>query len=352
MLRESSNSNAKAVPGWPEVDAPRPHIAVVGPNPAMDRTEEIEHFRPHEVNRALVSSPRAGGKSFIVARALRRLNRPVTLYGFLGGATGQYLRAESVRLGIRDRQTPIKGETRINTVLVDRHTGRATVVNEPGPMVTEQEADQLLAALNADLTAGDILILTGSLPRGVDRGLYAKLVQLARQRGALSIVDAEGDVLAYTVAALPWVVKCNLIEFRSIAADAPHRMATGNDYQRLLRAMRDVVNTGVGLVIVTLGSDGVMAASATEAMHVAAAPVDTKNPTGSGDTFLAAFAAACADGAPLEEALRLGTAAASLNAAVLVPDIGPDPALGSIVERVAATRLEPVQEPARSGSKP
>ena len=329
-----------SVPGWPPAHAAQVGIAVVGPNPAMDRTEEIEHFRPHQVNRALVSSPRAGGKSFIVARALRRLGRDVTLYGFLGGPTGQYLRAECAKLGIRDRHTTIEGETRINTVLVDRHAGLATVINEPGPEISASEAETLGEALNEDLVAGDILVLSGSLPRGVSKDLYAGLITSVRERGVRAIVDAEGEVLARAVAVGPWAVKCNLQEFRTIAPDAPDEVTSDAARQELFDCMRVVVSAGVQLVIVTLGASGLLAVSRTEAFEVTAAPVVAKNPTGSGDTFLAAFVAACSNSSPLDQALQFGAAAASANAAVLVPDIGPSPQLDSLIARTRVIRHE------------
>jgi len=325
-------AEATPVLDWPVDDGSAARIAVVGPNPAMDRTEELEVFRPHEVNRALITSPRAGGKSFIVGRALRRLNRDVTLYGFLGGATGAYLRDECVKIGISDRHTTIDGETRINTVLVDRHSGLATVINEPGPQVSATEAAALSEALEADLAAGDILVLTGSLPRGIETDLYARLIASAHERGARAVVDADGEVLRKAIGANPWAVKCNLSEFRSIAPDAPSEASSAVDRARLFECMKTIVDSGVQIVIVTLGAHGLLAVSKTQSLQVSAAPVEVKNPTGSGDTFLAAFVAACSNGSSLSHALRFGTAAASANAAVLVPDIGPDPQLDALVD--------------------
>jgi 1-phosphofructokinase family hexose kinase len=334
-------AEAGPVLDWSVDDGSAVRIAVVGPNPAMDRTEEIEFFRPHEVNRALISSPRAGGKSFIVARALRRLGHDVSLYGFLGGATGAYLRDECAKLGIADRHTAIEGETRINTVLVDGHTGLATVINEPGPQVSAIEATALSEALDTDLAAGDILVLTGSLPRGIETDLYARLVASAHQRGARAVVDADGEVLEKAIAAKPWAVKCNLSEFHSIAPDSPHDASSPVDRMRLFECMRAIVDSGVQIVIVTLGAHGLLAVSKTEALQVSASPVEAKNPTGSGDTFLAAFVAACSNGSSLSDALRFGTAAASANAAVLVPDIGPDPQLDALVDGTVVVSRQP-----------
>jgi 1-phosphofructokinase family hexose kinase len=321
--------------------ADTPAILVVGPNPAMDRTEEILNFRPHEVNRAQVSSPRAGGKSFIVARALRRLGHEVSAYGFLGGATGHYMRRECDALGIRDRHTEIADDTRINTILVDERTRLSTVINEPGPRVSPAEVAALTSAVSNDLRKGDLLILTGSLPRGAGDDFYASLIALGRARGARSIVDADGAALATAAKAVPWAIKCNIQEFRAIAPHAPLDV-TGEDARaQLIAAMRSLIDAGVALVIVTLGAAGLVAVTSSQLFHVDAPAVDTKNATGSGDTFVAGFTSALANGAELATALRIGAAAASANAAVLIPDIGPDPQLEPLLARTHA-RVHPV----------
>jgi 1-phosphofructokinase family hexose kinase len=329
----------------------RPAILVVGPNPAMDRTEQLHDFRPHEVNRAILSSPRAGGKSFIVARALRRLGHQVTAYGFLGGATGRYLRDECVKLGIHDRHTEIADDTRINTILVDDRTRLSTVINEPGPLVSPAEVAALTSAVADDLRPGDLLILSGSLPRGVEDDFYSSLVALGRLRGARTIVDADGASLTKAVAAKPWAVKCNLHEFRGIAPDAPADVFDDEDRSRLVTAMRALVASGVQLVIVTLGAAGLVAVTGTQFFDVEAASVETKNATGSGDTFLAGFASALSASPDLGSALRFGAAAASANAAVLIPDIGPDPVLDDLLARTRV-RVGALENAEHLGARP
>ncbi|MFF9565099.1 1-phosphofructokinase family hexose kinase [Leifsonia sp. NPDC014704] len=328
-------------PEAPSGSVPVPAILVVGPNPAMDRTEELFEFRPHEVNRAHLSSPRAGGKSFIVARALRRLGHDVSAYGFLGGAIGRYLRDECQKLGIRDRHTEISDDTRINTILVDERTRLSTVINEPGPTVSPAEVAALTSSLADDLREGDLLVLTGSLPRGAGDDFYASLIALGHARGARTIVDADGAALLDAAGAIPWAIKCNAQEFTALAPDVPDDITDEGDRSRLVAAMQSVVDTGVALVIVTLGASGLLAVTATHVFDVSAPAVETKNATGSGDSFLAGFTASIADGAELATALCVGAAAASANAAVLIPDIGPDPDLSDLLARTHA-RVEPL----------
>lgn len=65
-------------------------------------------------------------------------------------------------------------------------------------------------------------------------------------------------------------------------------------------------------VIVTLGADGVVAASPEGETHAPALPVTPVDTVGAGDTFCGYFGAGIAAGLPLDEALRRAAAAGSL----------------------------------------
>ncbi|WP_326832529.1 ribokinase [Alicyclobacillus mali (ex Roth et al. 2021)] len=69
---------------------------------------------------------------------------------------------------------------------------------------------------------------------------------------------------------------------------------------------------GAGLTIVTLGPKGVVATSARGTFHLPAWPVEVRDTTAAGDTWLGAFVAAWDGGEDVHEALRYATAAASL----------------------------------------
>ena len=86
---------------------------------ALDRLQVIDAFTAHGVNRARHVTSHPGGKGLIVARAVRRLGHPVTLYGFLGGAIGDLIANECRQLGIDDRHVRIAGETRISPIMVE-----------------------------------------------------------------------------------------------------------------------------------------------------------------------------------------------------------------------------------------
>ncbi len=75
-------------------------IITVTLNTAIDKTLSVPNFKPGRRHRTVEQTTMPGGKGVNVARAIKRLGRPVIATGFAGGATGtrivEALTAESV----------------------------------------------------------------------------------------------------------------------------------------------------------------------------------------------------------------------------------------------------------------
>jgi 1-phosphofructokinase family hexose kinase len=328
LIRAAAWPEPRTVPdsGGPFVAAT---IRVVGPNPAVDRIEILDRLHVDAVNRSVEVLTRAGGKSLNLARAIRRLGLEVSVYGFLGGWTGAFIRDACAAHGLTDRHTAIAGDTRISLVLAEPTTGASTVVNEPGPLVTAPEAAALLDTLSADYRAGDIAVLSGSLARGLPVDFHAEMVRRGQAVGARVIVDTSGPALAAAVEARPFMVKPNLAEFAHLTG----RELRSERPEEVLAEMRALVDAGVETVLVTLGEHGLLYADAERALRVHSPRVTAKNPTGAGDILLAGFVAARAVGADAATALRIGVSAAAASCARIEPDVdGPADALALLPE--------------------
>ncbi len=269
-------------------------IATITPNLALDVTYELAELRPGHEHRVRAVHSRAGGKGVNVARVLRSLGRDVLVLGLAGGATGAAVRADLEAAGLAHDLVPCVGETRRTVTVVAG--GEATLLREPGPAITADE----WAALEARIPAADVIVVSGSLPPGVDAGAVARL---AARDDVPVIVDASGEALR-RAAPYAWAVKPNAAELAA---------ATGTDDPlagaRLL---------GAPAVVVSLGAKGLLAVAG-EHVHRATPPrVATGNPTGAGDAVVAALAAGA--GTPWPELLR--DAAALAAAAVLAPLAG------------------------------
>lgn len=295
-------------------------IRVVQANPAMDRIEILDELTVDQVNDAIESHQLAGGKGGNVARGVRALGEPVAVYGFVGGAVGAFLRDGFKALGIEDRQTSIRDQTRVNSIVVERNGGRSTVINEPGPRVLPEEANALVEGLASDCRPGDLVTMSGSLARGVDRDFYARIVEAVRERGARSVVDARGNALIDALAARPWMVKTNASELGgAIGVDL-----RALDPIQLGRTVRPLVGSAAEVVVVTLGRNGALAATESGSLWARVPEVAPVNATGAGDLFLAGFAVATIRGRSTADALRLACACGLASVGATLPELPPE----------------------------
>jgi 1-phosphofructokinase len=275
-------------------------------NPSVDRTAEVDAIVRGAVLRARSVRLDGGGKGVNVTRALTAHGHPSIAVLPNGGAEGAQLLALLAAEGLDVRAVPVTGSVRGNVTIVEPD-GTTTKINEPGPALTPAEVESLVEALLAAAVGADWVVLSGSLPPGAPRDLYAALTRRLRLAGARVAVDTSGPLLEAALAGQPDLVKPNRRELAEASGVAVRR--TGD----ALVAIERLRAAGAGAVLASLGPAGAVLVEDGGA-HAAAAPVATRRSTvGAGDALLAGFLAAGGSGpAALAEAVAWGTAAVSL----------------------------------------
>jgi len=303
----------------------------------MDRISTWPPLRLGAVNRAVQVSVVPGGKGFNVARAALRLGTSATAYGFLGGDVGEALRGLIATDGVVDRHTTIAAGTRVCFVVVEPDEERTTVLNEPGPPVTETEVGRFLDDIRTDVGADDLLVISGSLPDSVPATVVAEIIGAGREAGARTVVDIHSEALRVAFASRPWMLKCNRRELLELL-DAPDpEAALGTD--ELAGEMQRIREHGIDVVVVTLGHEGALLADEDGAVHALAPSIREVNPTGSGDLFLAGLIVGIEEGLPPREAISLGVACGTAGATHLPPELPPSFERASWLARIST---EPV----------
>ncbi|MGI5155087.1 1-phosphofructokinase family hexose kinase [Microbispora sp. CA-102843] len=288
-------------------------ILTVTVNAALDVTYGVDDVDWDGVNRVRGVHRRAGGKGVNVARVLTALGHEVLAVGLAGGPTGEALLADLAAAGVPAAFTLIAGDTR--TTLAVRAARRTTLFNEPGPLVTPEELARFLDAYERALGRASAVVISGSLPRGVPADLYATLAGVAARHDVPAVVDADGAPLRHAPAGRPAVLKPNAEELaRALRPDAGEAV----DIAAGARLLRD---EGAGSVVVSLGADGVLAATP-EGTWRARMPYRVEgNPTGAGDALVAGLALGLVEGTPWPERLRR---AAALGAAAVAAPVAGD----------------------------
>ncbi|WP_405525677.1 1-phosphofructokinase family hexose kinase [Streptomyces canus] len=285
-------------------------ILTVTLNTALDITYRVRSLRPHTSHRVTEVTERPGGKGLNVARVLAALGHEVTVTGFTGDATGRIVQDLLTAVpGLVDALVPVSGPTRRTIAVVDEESGDTTQLNEAGPTVTPAEWSAFQEAYEDLVPSVSAVALCGSLPPGVPVGAYAGLIRTAKAAGVPVLLDTSGEALRRGVAARPDILKPNADELSEL---------TGS--HEPLRAAQDARRRGALSVVASLGTRGLLAATA-EGRWRAAPPARAHgNPTGAGDSLVAGLLSGLVDQLPWPD--RLTRAVALSAATVLAPVAG------------------------------
>lgn len=323
-------------------------IITLTANPSIDRTISLPGALVRgSVVRSADVTDQPGGKGVNVSRVVAAS----------GGRTRAVLPAHSadplVRalddLGLKVTAVPRGSESRVNIALTEPD-GTTTKINSPGAPLPGETRRALLAAVSDFAGAADWLVLSGSLPLGVDEDWYADAVRTLRPAGARIAVDASDGPLTALAERFPDcapdLLKPNADELAQLAGADAGRLesaAAAGDPAPAVLAGRALIDRGVGEVLITLGPGGAILVTPDGAWHGLPAPITPHSTVGAGDSSLAGYLLAHSAGAEpaqrLRRAIAFGSAAAALPGTTL-----PSPAdAAPLAERV---RVDPATAPA------
>ena len=252
---------------------------------------------PGETLLATAMSRSGGGKGANQAVAAARAGADTTFIGCIGDdADGTRLRDSLVTFGVRtDLLSTVDAPTGTALISVDDH-GENAIVVVPG-------ANALVGAPTADqqgrIATAEVLLAQLEIPQAAVIAAAS-----ARTPGTVFILNAAPS------APLPdelWSLIDVLVVNQHEALDLCGPVA--GDLDRVTTALLE----RVPVVILTLGSAGaVLARRGADPLRVPAPTVTAVDTTAAGDTFCGVVAATLACGLDLLEAVRRGSAAASL----------------------------------------
>ena len=266
-------------------------------NPALDYVVKVEHFTLGEVNRTAEEHIFYGGKGINVSAVLANLGHESRALGFVAGFTGEEIERGVRSLGFESDFIHVaRGMSRINVKL---KSDQESEINGMGPEITSQDVDKLFEKLE-DLKQGDVLVLSGSIPSSIDRGIYERILSSLEDRGILAVVDAEKELLLNVLKYHPFLIK-------------PNNHELGDMFGIILKSQEEIAESARKLQ--HMGAGGALLVTEDGQVHrMGVAEGTVKNSVGAGDSMVAGFLAGYLENGDYGHALRLGTAAGGATA--------------------------------------
>jgi 6-phosphofructokinase 2 len=288
-----------------------PQVLTLTLNPAVDVSTSTPLVEPAHKLRCAAPRIHPGGGGINVARVLARLGADVLALFPQGGVTGRMLRGLLDAEGVPCEGIAIAAETRESFAVHEDSSGREFRFVLPGPEMTAAELEACLLRLEALLPGTALVVASGSLPPGAPEDFYAVVARRLARHAVPLVLDTSGPALAAALRTGVHLIKPSLRELKELTGERLDDAA-----QRLAACRRLIERGAAHIVALSLGPEGAMLVSATEAWRARALEVPVASTIGAGDSFAGGLVWTLAAGGGLQQALRqaMATSAAALLA--------------------------------------
>ncbi|WP_033439966.1 PfkB family carbohydrate kinase [Saccharothrix sp. NRRL B-16314] len=300
-------------------------VAVFAPSPELTVTvEELDGTPDIHIH--------AGGQGVWMSRMIESLGAEVVLCSALGGETGQVLRhLIGVELKARDVSARNGGYVHDR-----REGGRDQVVRMPADPLSRHELDDLYEMTLVEALKAGVAVLSGPAADDtpVPDSVYERLAKDLGGNGCRVVVDLSGARLASALAGGPTVVK---VSHEELVSDG---LAGSDRLPDLVEGALKVADCGASAVVVSRAAEETLAWIDGSLYLVEVpdlSPVDTR---GGGDSMTAGLAAGLALGSSIEDSLKLGAAAGTVNVTRHGLGTGSGDVVRELVDRVKLTPWE------------
>lgn len=313
------------------------NVVTVTLNPALDKTITIPRLEVGGLNRVEQVRLDPGGKGINVAKVLKNFSVDVIATGFIGGSEGEFIQRSLKNLGIKTGFVEVQDATRTNLKIVDNETKVTTEINESGFAAPAEDLAKFRHKLAGLLEDTSVLVLGGSVLRGMPGNIYSEYIALAKEKNVKTILDADGVALEEGIKARPFAVKPNVHELAWLLG----RSLTTE--KEIIAAGQELINEGITVVVISRGSEGAIALTKEEAYRATPFSITPQSTVGAGDSMVAAMAYAILENKSLAEVARWATVAGTVTASKPGTEVCSLSEVQPLLNQVQVTWIEPLQ---------
>lgn len=280
-------------------------ITTVTLNPCVDHTIVTEKFLYGGTNKVKSIQKDFAGKGINVSKALKELGAETICLGFAYEKDAEKFQGSLDERNISHDFVVVPGELRTNMKIFDASAKIMSEFNESGHPVSAGSLEKFYDKVQQYLPMTDILVLDGSVPPGVPKDIYRRLMESVNELGIRTILDAADELFLEGIKGKPYLIKPNIDEI----SRALGRKFRSRD--EVIAAARELVGEEIRYVCVSMGAEGALLVTEKVAFFAPALSVEVEGVQGAGDSMVAGFCLAMEKGCGAKEMLQYAMAAAA-----------------------------------------
>lgn len=276
-------------------------ILCVCPNPSVDIYVWIQSINAGKVNRSLKEKYFPGGKGVHVALACAELGEEVTLLGFWGGPTGEWIRNECAKYNIRTIGIEVKEWSRTCQTFKTNNEFNESEILGVGPTIDKKQQLKFENIFKQHLPSVSCITMSGSWPKGAHEDSYARLIEIGKKYGKDTFLDCTGKPLESALKQKPYIVHLNVQEAETLfGKDKPEKLTQN-------------LSKSCDIAAVTAGQRGLFLSNGRQVIHGFVEVGKVYSSVGSGDCLVAGLVISYVNEYKMEEIVRMGVACGGAN---------------------------------------
>jgi len=278
-------------------------------NPTVDKSTSVEKLIAEHKLQCAVPKYEPGGGGINVSRALRRLGSDSLAIFPVGGRTGELLQQLVTKEEVQCRIVETNNETRENFIVVESSTNQQFRFGMPGTEIHKGEAQEFIGLLKG--ISPEYLIVSGSLPPGIEPEFLVRIADLAKEKGSKLILDTSGEALKMAAEVGVYMLKPNLGELSRLVG-----VESLNSHDVEKAALQIIESGKSEIVVVSMGPKGAILVTNELVERIPAPPVKKLSTVGAGDSMVAGMVHALLLGKDYRQVVQWGVAcgtAATMN---------------------------------------
>ena len=258
-----------------------------------------------ELNLTRAAGLRSGGKGINVSKMMKTLGIQNTALGFSAGFAGEFILNDLRNDGVTVDFIEVEGNTRINVIAFDNESKKETEIAGLSPVISRENLNKLTDRVS-NLSVGDILVLSGSIPSSISDTIYKEMAENAGE-GVKVVLDTRGNLIDRNLNR-NFLIKPNIKELRQMFGEKLEKE------EEILRKSEYFFKKGIENVIISRGGEGALLVNKDGMWEASVPKGKLVNSIGAGDSLIGGFLSGLERGYTIQDSFRLGIAAGSATA--------------------------------------
>lgn len=284
-------------------------ILTVTLNPLLEHRLAYKVLHIGKENRSAIENFKAGGKGINISRQLNILSVDSLAFTFLGGSSGKLLKKLLSEEKINFTSISTHSETRSSAIIIDESNKTVTSHFGNDPQISLAEAEEFKLKLGKMIQNCEIVVFSGSSPCEQTNSIFPFGIQVANQYDKISICDTYGTQLQDCIEASPTILHNNIDE-----VEKSLKVSLRSESE-IIKHLKFLNAKNIKQAFITDGVNHSYASNFDFIFKVKNPKVDTRDSTGSGDSFVAGIVYGWHKNLPFEESLVISSSLGAVNAA-------------------------------------